>query len=293
MVRSCVLLEVEIEVENRIQQLRKALGLSQRQLAEMVGTSQQQIQRIETGRTVARVEMAARISSALEKPLNIVFPGAAKALRDANKEMMETRTLPHDVWNAMQEIGLEGDPRIWTLKVILNGHHAPFNFQISGHEHSRLYSTLQNERESGEMNFAVFDTENRRCALNLSEVSFHQFLFNFDDTSVASNPEEDPDVGDEDINDCTVEILLRGRQEPIALVVSPDEPEDEEDPTGQCGDIFYTLETYTQPSDRFRLTDIDGEDAFIRAGDIALLSVPLPIIEPSEYEDGNRAANET
>ncbi len=280
-------------MENRVQQLRKALGLSQRKLAEMVGTSQQQIQRIETGRIAARVELAAKISNALEKPLNVVFPGAAKALKDADKEMRETKTLPDDTWKAMREIGLEGDPRIWTLKVILNGHRDPFFFQISGQEHSRLYSTLQDESDSAEMHFAVFDTEDRRYALNLSEVSFYQFLFEADGNLIAENDEEAQEASAEAPGDFTVEILLRGQQEPIALVVDPDEPEDEEDLTGQCGHIFYMLETYTQPSDRYRLIDVDGEHAFIRAGDIVLLSVPLSIIEPPEYEDGEESANET
>jgi DNA-binding XRE family transcriptional regulator len=64
--------------KNRIQELRTALGLTQRQLASMVGTSQQQIQRLETGLQAARLDLAARICSALGKPIQQVFPATKK-----------------------------------------------------------------------------------------------------------------------------------------------------------------------------------------------------------------------
>jgi len=32
--------------------------------------------------------------------------------------------------------------------------------------------------------------------------------------------------------------------------------------------------------ERYRFTDVDGEDVFLRAGDIALLQVPLWVVNP-------------
>lgn len=45
-------------LQNNIKQLRTQLSITQRELAFMVGTSQQQIQRIETGKVAAKLSLA-------------------------------------------------------------------------------------------------------------------------------------------------------------------------------------------------------------------------------------------
>ncbi len=42
---------------------------------------------------------------------------------------------------------------------------------------------------------------------------------------------------------------------------------------------------YPASSKRYQLTDIDGEDAFIRIGSIAMVRVPLDAMEPVEEDD--------
>lgn len=263
-------------MENRVRQLRKARNLSQRELAELVGTSQQQIQRIEAGRIAAKLELAARISAALEKPLNSVFPGAARVLKDAEQEMATTKSLPDTAWQAMRNIGIEGDPRVWTWKVLLRGQTEPMHFSISAAAHSYLYSAIQREGgDDGSMSFVVFDTKDRRIALNLSQLAFCHFLFDY------GEPEEEVEQ-----ESCNVEIFFNGIEAPLSVQVDVDDGDpDNEDDEGQCRYILYMLETFTAPSDRYRLRDVDGEDAFVRAGDIALLSVPLGIVEPRHAED--------
>ncbi len=61
-------------MQNKIKELRTQLSITQRELADMVGTSQQQIQRIETGKVAAKLGLAQAISAVLKKPLNAVFP---------------------------------------------------------------------------------------------------------------------------------------------------------------------------------------------------------------------------
>jgi DNA-binding XRE family transcriptional regulator len=48
-------------LQNNIKQLRTQLSITQRELAYMVGTSQQQIQRIETGKVAAKLGLAQAI----------------------------------------------------------------------------------------------------------------------------------------------------------------------------------------------------------------------------------------
>lgn len=43
--------------------------------------------------------------------------------------------------------------------------------------------------------------------------------------------------------------------------------------------------TYPASSERYQLTDIDGEDAFIRIGSIAMVRVLLDAMKPVEEDD--------
>lgn len=60
-------------MNNRIAQLRKALGLSQMKLANIVGVSRISISKIETGKCVPGLKLASNIADALGKSLYEVF----------------------------------------------------------------------------------------------------------------------------------------------------------------------------------------------------------------------------
>lgn len=60
-------------MNNRIAQLRKALGLSQMKLANIVGVSRISISKIETGKCVPGLKLASNIADALDKSLYEVF----------------------------------------------------------------------------------------------------------------------------------------------------------------------------------------------------------------------------
>lgn len=266
-------------MKNRIQQFRKALKLSQRQLADIVGTSQQQIQRLESGQVTAKLEMATKLSSALQKPMDVVFPGSMRALKSVNDEVNVQHVFPDKSLRRLRESGIEGDPREWTFKVLLKGHEEAMLFKIMPSEYDRLYRRIQDYCcEPGFMSFVVFDTEDRRWALNLSELDFCHFLFEvftFETIGycdASSGGEQD-----------TVNIHLIQRESPITLDVDSDELGD--DGIGQCGKMLFLLEKDPQPSDYFQITDVDGEEAFIKAGAIALLSVPFSVLEPVDIDD--------
>jgi len=64
---------------NTVRKTRLQRKMTQRDLAGKVGTSQQQIQRIENGQTPT-LELACRISSALKAELTELFPIETRAL---------------------------------------------------------------------------------------------------------------------------------------------------------------------------------------------------------------------
>ena len=60
-------------VGNRVKEIRTKLGLTQAQLAEIVGVSRVSIVAIETGRYIPTIETALRISQALNTPIDQLF----------------------------------------------------------------------------------------------------------------------------------------------------------------------------------------------------------------------------
>lgn len=51
---------------------------------------------------------------------------------------------------------------------------------------------------------------------------------------------------------------------------------------GQLNAFFETLDCEPETTERFMITDEDGEDAFIRIGSIAMVRVVLDVLEPVE-----------
>jgi len=61
------------KVGNKIKELRANLGMTQAQLAELVGVARVSIVSIETGRFIPTIETALRISQALDVPTDQIF----------------------------------------------------------------------------------------------------------------------------------------------------------------------------------------------------------------------------
>lgn len=257
----------------RLNQCRKERGLTQRKLAELVGTSQQQIQRIESGVVAARLDLAIRISAALETPLDVLFPGATKLLRKAKAERKATRSLPDETWKEMSESsGVEGDPRSWFLKVLLRGHQEGLIFPISAADERRLFSRFQVESDIDP--FVVFDSAGDRIGISVRDVVSCQFLYEL------GSMEQTHGEGS-----YHAEIFFSDNPTLWRYPVDTDRgsPEDEDD-RGCFRSIFYYLETSIEPGDRLIFEDEDGEYVLMRAGDVAMLRVPLHIMYPIQSD---------
>jgi DNA-binding XRE family transcriptional regulator len=138
----------------KIRALREKKGLTQRQLAKVVGTSQQQIQRIETGVQAPRFDLAARICSALKTPMEQVFPTTKKPIAALRRKGLSAESIFRDneFGAGMEAAGIDMDPAVWTFKLRLRGG-AMKMFPVSGPEKNRLWSAVQDPTE-----FVVFDS---------------------------------------------------------------------------------------------------------------------------------------
>lgn len=160
---------------NKVKYFRARLKLSQRELASLAGTSQQQVQRIEAGTITTSLELANELCKALGQPLKSVFPLAARALADLSSSMTATRTTSDKDLSEVSQAGIEADPSSWFFVAQLRGHEESMVFPILPSEKRRLYSAVQQEG-SNQLAFAVFDSGENRVAINLSELVFCQFL---------------------------------------------------------------------------------------------------------------------
>src|SRR4030095_9301344 len=254
----------------RIKEFRQQLGLTQHALAKRIGTNQPQIGRIEAGKTEAPAEVAAALASALGQPLDILFPDAGKLLARIQNEIRTPESPARDQGRSDMTItGPKANAQRWNLRCLLKGHQEPLRFEISENEKRRLLKKIQQEKyESSFMSFAVFDTRTARIALNLAELQFCRF--------VPHLPREEEYIRQSDI-----QIYFRGATEPFLFDAQRDSghPDDEED-AGVFRHIFMMLDFETEKPYRYRFREPAGEDVFIRAGDIALLEVPLWVVEP-------------
>lgn len=260
---------------NLVRQHRGQLSMTQRELAEKVGTSQQQIQRIETGKIAAKLGIAQTICTVLNKPLQAVFPEAEKSLTAfRNKGSQRDEDL-----SEIANDGIEMDAFAWTVKLFLSGHEKPLFLPILSADKRRFHSYFYEEADNNVVPFFVFDSDKYRFALNIREVAFHQFLSD----PVVMQREE---VSDDEEGRYNVWITLTDGTSVIPVSVEADEASDENsDGTGQLDNIFSLLEDGPSPGQRFHLTDEDGETAFVRTGSVAMLQVALDVLNPVESDE--------
>lgn len=259
--------------DNRVRELRKKKGLTQKALAQLAQTSQQQIQRIEGGGQSVRFDLAVTICNALEAKMKDVFPATELPLKRAKGRIKSAADVYMNpkIASDFESAGIDTDPTQWTLKIRLRGGFEGF-LPISGREKSRLWKLVQGDEDDG---FIVFDSGSRRYAINPKHLLFCQFLF-------------DPVWGEkrDDEEDDAVHFFLADSPKPMSFHAEPDrssiEDEDANDGDAQLQDLFFYAEMGTEQ--RLRFEDIDGEVAIFRIADVVMFSVCLEDVTPSMFD---------
>lgn len=272
---------------NNVKNLRLNLGLSRKGIAEKVGTSQRQIQRIESGKQAAKLHLATAICEVLDKPIDTVFPGAGKALTLLDSETKSSKFIPDAAFEKLREVGIEADIRRYSLKLLLRGHQEPLRFAISANEVDRLFRVVQDEANSdSELSFMVFDSDDLRVAINLRAAMFCQFLWDVDFGVVAPAKDDDAEEDDAEDESEMVEVFFAENREPMLIDAEGENGNDIDDEHNYLNIIFYVLDMGgVSPHERLHVRDLNGESIFMRAGDITLLKVPLRVLDPGEYFD--------
>lgn len=272
---------------NRIKALREKRGLSQKELAALVGTSQQQIQRIENDKQSIRFDLALEVCRALEASMQKVFPEAAKTLSRSQGKERPLNTLIQDprFTDEMDKAGIDMDPDFWFFKYRLRGG-AEGVRPVSSNEKQRLWHAVQG---SGSEPFVVFDSEKTRIILNLNHLIFCQFLFESWVRIASRIPDAEVTKEDDDMGWGPVSVYLADSPEPLNFDVDPDGPipTDLAEDEGQFRSLVFAADSLSEDdSDEvLYFTDGDGETAFFRAWDVAMIEIPLPVLKPDLLDD--------
>lgn len=255
--------------KNHLKEARHKKGFTQQQLAKLVGTSQQQIQRIEAGVQTARLHLAMGIAHALGASLEQIFPSSKKAIKALRARKDADQAFDDDKLSAeFESAGIDLDPRVWTFKYKLrNG--LTGSYTVSSAEKDRLWSAVQ--ERGGDMPFVVFDTLTAVIAINRQHLIFSHFLF-------------DPPF--KKVNEKRVDKLVvytSCDKERLEFGIDPDghkiSEEHEADEDTQLQNLVFYIES-AFVHDVIDFDDEDGETAFFPVADIAMVIIPLWAIEP-------------
>jgi transcriptional regulator with XRE-family HTH domain len=267
------------DYKNQIRRFREKKGMTQRQLAAAVGTSQQQIQRWETGSPV-KLNVAADLAASLETTVEKLFPDsarvAAKAIQDVNYRMKK------ETEEELLEAGIETDPSHWTARVLMRGGdpNDPMLFHINVNDKNRVVRYYLNapltlaERDAENAQFFVFDAGDRTVAINMEHVIFWQNLF-------------DPGIGiieEEETEEVPgVNVYLAGIREPMEFAVDQDVVKDDEE-EGRFRLLLCDLDSNPEKDSFISFMDEDGEFAHFHVGEIAVIEVAKWVTDPTPLE---------
>jgi hypothetical protein len=157
-----------------------------------------------------------------------------------------------------------------------------------GGDLARLFEAVQDEpsadesEDESDAGFIVFNSTTARVAINLRAAMFIQFLWDAKALHVRVIPSPDDEAGppSEDEN---VHVFFDRDPIPVAIGIEP-EDDDEDNGRNYLAMVFSQLDTGVEPQQRLYILDEDGEDTFLRAGDISLLTCPLWLLDPKVHQ---------
>lgn len=168
-------------------------------------------------------------------------------------------------------VAVDMEPFEWTFKYRLRVG-ATGSLPISGTEKDRLFGAVQ-RFEIG--SFVVFDSERSTIVLNMDHLIFCHFL-----------PDPPSRMHPERTQSNEVNVFIAGSSEPFLFEVEADEHDtDDLEELGQFEDLIFTAEHLSDEANVvFHIEDVDGQDAFFRASDIAMIQIPLWVLEADLHE---------
>lgn len=235
-------------MKNRIKELRSKKGITQVALANLVGTSQQQIQRIEAGLQSIRLEILPALCAALETDAGTIFP-ELKLIGSQDADL--------------QREPVDRSATLYTLRIGLKSGDVE-DFHTSKEEYDRVRSALL----SGSKPFICFDSIDEGVFFAPDKVAYCHFLF---------DPMMMPNDGSEHSErEQAFTLWFDGQKKPLKFEVDWDRGEG----VGEFGDVgyvFYNLDTLDGGHEILAFVDVDGEEVIFSSANLAFGKVPREV----------------
>lgn len=273
---------------SNIKDVRKAMGLTQKQLADLVGTSQQQIQRIEAGTSLPSMKLAYLLVSALNEPLEKLFPAQFKAAMKVAKRTERDNSYDDDDLEEAADGGFELDDRIWHFKAFVTGRSAPLIIQVDPREQRRVFRELLKHELEKKNDFIAVYGQVEVVLLNKKLIEHAEFLHDRNYSGWMPEP-TDNRPGKCNAHDLVIEFTS-GSTRAISigsqLIASPEGQEQDSTLKNVVHDLVHGL---VDQCERIILTDDDGEDCVLRPASMSVVHVPYGAVfyqeDPEDYED--------
>jgi len=258
---------------NNLRKQRKLAGLTQSALADLVGTTQQMIQRIESSASPARQNLALKIVEQLNQPLEVVFP----ALRVFEpKDVMKDSTKAEDV--GILHTSLQIYFRNGRVENYLMNEKTAYQFMNK--------MEVLTEDAPNEYPFLIFDTEVYRVAVNPREIVFWSTT---QKSGIAHEKEQEVETE----HDGLLSFVFATPDLHAGFMVEPDDVDDEiffQKLTGRGSDIHVVFESAQAPEQNLLLVhDTNGEMINLRKREISYFQCPLRLLNPmlqKAHEEG-------
>lgn len=274
---------------NRIKELRKELRMSQRQLAEIAGVSQQQIQRIETGKSDTTFEVTKRICSALgQSRIRDVFPETVEQYEAKEAKIVTRQQLLEGPELVDRFLSADGPDFLETMTTVrfflLENKCVEINLQDN--ELVRLNLNLT-QKDRG-LRYVIFTSPQVKIALNATHVVAAEFYYD-------AREKKAPPVPLDEISHEKVTVISPEFSAPLLLEVDPDiralDDDFAEEWETQLQDVFFWAEEANdQKCAVISLGKVDRISTLIRLDRISFISVPLELINPRNFVTGREGS---
>lgn len=265
--------------KNNIKELRLRRKITQHQLAQAICSSQQQIQRIEAGIQSVRVDLAMKICNVLNSTMQEVFPDTELPIARAIKRKTTLNPYENEILAAeLARDGFDVDPLLWQFSYRLRGD-VEGSLWISGADKKRLSSIIDNTRSSSIAEFIVFDSGNRRYALNIEHLIMARFMFEMPTLAQVEEKNE---------HEFDMIIYLANDPKPLKISVAPDYVSANNDTDYEDDAPLQELLNGMQELYRKHISffDADGEEVYFRSTEISMLSLSLSVLGNYEETSG-------
>lgn len=250
--------------------------MSRAAIGDLLGLSEEQVAYVESGHVPVKVHLAAALARALDIDLAGLFPDAAQLVGKGKKakSLQELVEQHYDdkVLREFAHAGIDLDPASWTLNMRLR-RGASLSFAVSKWDARRLRNNFQEPYPNTP--FFLFNSSRVAAAVNLRHLTHHHELW---------DGHTEFDWHSEKIPAEDVAVFFADSPDPLTFDVSADEAHGgDEDEIGEIGAIealLLGLDTLVEPDEVISFMDSDGEYAFFRSSDIALLTIPARVVNP-------------